>query len=99
MYGGMPGVGAEDAFYTTALDKELCILQGQPFVGGSLDLYKCFDQIIRPLLYAILLISGLPAQILVPYVNFLERLSIYNNISGSLGQPHKHLCGIPQGCP
>eukprot|EP00973_Karenia_brevis_P021301 2929298-Karenia_brevis.AAC.1 len=24
---------------------------------------------------------------------------IYNFISGSLGTPHKHKCGIPQGCP
>eukprot|EP00973_Karenia_brevis_P012655 1716889-Karenia_brevis.AAC.1 len=51
MYGGMEGVGAEDAWYTTALEKELSIIENRAFVGGSLDLFKCFDQIIRPLLY------------------------------------------------
>eukprot|EP00973_Karenia_brevis_P037406 5157762-Karenia_brevis.AAC.1 len=24
---------------------------------------------------------------------------IYNTVSGSLGTPHRHHCGIPQGCP
>eukprot|EP00973_Karenia_brevis_P095133 12425837-Karenia_brevis.AAC.1 len=62
MFGGMPSVGADDAFYTTALEKELCIIENRPYVGRSLDLYKCFDQVLRPLLYIILLISGLPTQ-------------------------------------
>eukprot|EP00973_Karenia_brevis_P037047 5107313-Karenia_brevis.AAC.1 len=99
MFGGLPGVGADDAFYTTALEKELCIIENRPFVGGSLGLYKCFDQVLRPLLYVILLIAGLPSQVLIPYINFLENLKIYNGIAGSLGRPHGHHCGIPQGCP
>eukprot|EP00973_Karenia_brevis_P059463 8278657-Karenia_brevis.AAC.1 len=99
MFGGMEGVGAEDAWYTTSLEKELCVVQDKPFVGGSVDLFKCFDQVLRPLLYLILLISGLPYQILVPYISFLENLQLYNSISGSLGRPHRHRCGIPQGCP
>eukprot|EP00973_Karenia_brevis_P002624 357756-Karenia_brevis.AAC.1 len=99
MFGGMEGVGAEDAWYTTSLEKELCAVQNCPFVGGSVDLFKCFDPIVRPLLYIVLLISGLPFQILVPYINFLENLNLYNSVAGTLGQAHRHTCGIPQGCP
>eukprot|EP00973_Karenia_brevis_P008687 1175018-Karenia_brevis.AAC.1 len=99
MFGGMEGVGAEDAWYSTALEKELSVLEDCPFVGGSLDLFKCFDQIIRPLLYVILLLSGLPRQILAPYINYLENLKLHNSVAGSLGKAHWHPCGIPQGCP
>eukprot|EP00973_Karenia_brevis_P093384 12417085-Karenia_brevis.AAC.1 len=99
MFGGMEGVGADDAWYTTALDKEFCVLSGKPFIGGSVDLFKCFDQIVRPLLYAVLLLAGIPFQILIPYVNFIENILIYNSVAGSLGSPHTHHCGIPQGCP
>eukprot|EP00973_Karenia_brevis_P063924 8885441-Karenia_brevis.AAC.1 len=99
MFGGIEGVGADDAWYLTSLEKEYCCLTDCPYVGGSVDLYKCFDQIIRPMLYVVLLFAGLPFQILTPYVNFIANLSIYNSISGSLGSAHQHKCGIPQGCP
>ena len=73
--------------------------QNTPVVGGALDLYKCFDQVIRGLLYVLLLCSGVPASIVSAYSRFQEQSQIYNSISGALGQPHKHHCGIPQGCP
>ena len=32
-------------------------------------------------------------------VQFQSGLTIYNQIGGSLGTPHRHRCYIPQGCP
>eukprot|EP00973_Karenia_brevis_P028258 3893708-Karenia_brevis.AAC.1 len=99
MFGGMPGIGSEDAWYLTALQAEHDILHQVPFVGGTLDLYKCFDQVLRPLLYIVLLLSGLPSTVLTAYSNFLENAWMYNCFAGNVGAPHRHQCGIPQGCP
>eukprot|EP00973_Karenia_brevis_P054498 7573907-Karenia_brevis.AAC.1 len=73
MFGGVPGVGADDAWYLTSLQAESDLLDGTHHIGGTLDLYKCFDQIARPLFYFVLLIAGLPANILSAYINFVER--------------------------
>ena len=77
MFGGVQGIGADEAWYSTAVDVELAITQGTPHVGGALDLYKCFDQVLRPLLYAVLRLAGLPDPILVAYVNYQEQMVIY----------------------
>ena len=29
----------------------------------------------------------------------MSNLEVHNMVAGSLGSPHKHPCGIPQGCP
>eukprot|EP00973_Karenia_brevis_P051154 7104963-Karenia_brevis.AAC.1 len=60
---------------------------------------KAFDQVVRPLLYCVLSIAGIPACILVAYINFQESLIIHHVISGSIGKGHRHRSGIPQGCP
>ena len=99
MFGGVQGVGAEEAWYSTAIDLELCMVKGISMVGGALDLFKCFDQVLRPLLYAVLQIAGLPEPILVAYRNYQEQMVIYNSFNGAIGEPHRHPAGIPQGCP
>ena len=80
MYGGLPGAGADDAWYSTSLEVEHALLFNLPLVGAIADLYKCFDQIIRLLLYVILACAGLPTQILTAYINFMESTLIHNSI-------------------
>ena len=92
-------MGAAEAWYTTSLDTEYALTHSIPFVGGALDLFKCFDQILRPLLYEILRISGLPEPVLTAYANFQEQMLIYNSLNGAIGLPHRHPAGIPQVCP
>ena len=99
MFAGVPGRGAEDAWYATAIDMELAQVQGEALVGGSIDLFKCFDQIIRPLMYIILIIGGFPLNILTAYANYHDSCSYYFFFANHVGKPHKHPCGIPQGCP
>jgi hypothetical protein len=72
---------------------------GTPFSGGSADIYKCFDQIVRPFVYKLLDLSGLPKPIIKAYKAFLENVSFYNAVTGGLGEPHSKRCSIPQGCP
>ena len=85
MFGGLRGAGADDAWYSTSLEAEHAILHDLPLVGAIADLYKCFDQIIRGLLYALLAMAGLPPQILIAYINFMETTLIYNSIGDSYG--------------
>ena len=63
MYGGIQGIGASEAWFATSIDIEWALASNTPLIGGALDLFKCFDQIMRPLLYAILRIAGLPTQV------------------------------------
>ena len=46
IHGGLSNVGADDAWYKTALDVEFALLYNHTLVEGVVDLFKCFDQII-----------------------------------------------------
>ena len=91
--------GAEDAWYETALILELAKLQDNPLTGGGTDIFKCFDQIPFDLLLDLLIAGGCPGKIVKAYGNFHRDLIYHNSVAGSLGKPHRHFCGIPQGCP
>lgn len=99
MFAGIPGVGSQDAWFSTSIDLENAQTQNLSYVGGALDMYKCFDQVLRPLLSIILSISGIPVSVLSCYASFQENVMLRFQILGTLGTPHKHPWGIPQGCP
>ena len=90
MFAGGPGAGADDAWYTAALQLESWQAQNIPAVGGSIDIYKCFDQLIRLLVYIVLTRTGFPPRVLTAYVNLQENADIYFSFSGHLGMPHEH---------
>ena len=99
MHAGTSSNGAEDAWWRTALDHELARLQGKEVTGGSADIFKCFDQVQRPLLKVLLQMSGCPSRVVEPYMRYLDQMVIYNSVAGTLGEPHQRKCSIPQGCP
>ena len=94
MYGGLQGVGADDAWYATSLEVEHAMLYNLPLVGAIADLYKCFDQIIRGLLYALLSNAGLLSQIPVAYMGFMEHTPIHKSIGDAYCIGHKHRCDV-----
>ena len=95
-YAGTLGVGAEDAWYLSSIELEHSILQGQKMVGGTLDLFKCFDQISRPLLYSLFALAGCPKHVMVAYINYHEVTTVRHIIGNSIGTAHSHRCGIPK---
>ena len=99
MFAGIPGRGAEDAWWLTSLGLEDTMLGNNPITGGGADIRKRFDAIVRQLVYLMLWIAGCPPGINRAYKNMMENMVIYNSISGGLGGPHQRRCGIPQGCP
>ena len=99
MYAGVEGRGAEDASYSSALLVEWCRAKGVDFTGGSADIYKCFDQVMRPLVKSTLEAAGMPEAILNTYTKYLEKLEVHNTIAGGLGKPYGRPTSIPQGEP
>ena len=99
MFAGVPGAGAEDAAWLSALEMEHCDLHNVPVSAGGADIRKCFDAIVRQLVYFLLWLGGCPSGVLTAYRNMLEQMVIYSSIASGLGKPHRRPCGIPQGCP
>ena len=99
MFAGVSGAGAEEGWYLTQLELELKQATGGEVTAASIDVYKCFDQIVRPLVVALARAAGMPTNILLTYEAFQEALIIHNQLGHVIGQPHKHRCSIPQGCP
>ena len=54
MFSGVVGVGADDAVYITAVEVEEAKARRKNIAAGSVDVYKCFDQLIRQLVGKIL---------------------------------------------
>ena len=84
----MEGQGANDVAYTTAVEIELCRLLGTDYSGGSADIFRCFDQVQRPIVYKVLQLAGIPARVLNAYRNFQEAVMVRNTVGGGLGEEY-----------
>eukprot|EP00972_Heterocapsa_arctica_P042677 6290730-Heterocapsa_arctica.AAC.1 len=62
MHAGASSAGADDAWWSTALRLEEAKIDGDNFTGGSADIHKCFDQVLRELLYILLGLGGMPPR-------------------------------------
>ena len=83
IYAGVECNGAADAAYATAIEIEYCRVTGKQYTGGAADIYKCFDQIRRPIVYKLLEAAGMPRQVVHAYRSFLEALSVKNRWLGA----------------
>lgn len=63
MFVGVAGVSAEEAGYMNLIFIEWARMSGHAVVRGTLDIYKCFDQFIRPLIDEVLRVVGFPPQV------------------------------------
>ena len=99
IFAGVPGQGAQDAWYLMAMTFELNLLIGKIITGGAVDIKKAFDQINRILVALILRLAGMPTRIIDTYMRFHDNLRVYNGIAGGFGIGYYKICSIPQGCP
>ena len=99
MFAGIPGKGADEAWYESAVRVEHAKLHGNVISGAASDIQKCFDQISRLLLCVLLVLGGMPLCLARTYLNFHENLRVYNSLAGGLGKPYFKKFSIPQGCP
>ena len=72
-------------------------LRGEHLTGGAADVYKCFDQVLRPLVYELLKAAGMPSGILGAYEDFQENLHCFNTLAGCIGKAYNKPTSIPQG--
>ena len=86
MCAGVPGRGAEDGWWLTALDLEEAHIGRTAFAGGAIDIWKCFDQFNRRLVYLLAEKAGMPKRILEAYQRFQEVLTVRNTVCGGLGE-------------
>ena len=98
MYAGVPGQGAEPAWWQLSLCLEHWRTKQTQATGGATDIYKCFDQIVGPLVHTSARVAGIPKRILTPYVSIMEALRIRNSLTVGYGAPHTRRRGTPQGC-
>ena len=99
MYAGVPGMGAEDAWYATAIFIEHARIVRETVTGRAADISKCFDQVERVLLTCVLLRAGMPPKVMDAYHWYHDDFLVYNSLAGSIGDPFKRKCSIPRGCP
>ena len=72
---------------------------GDPLHGGAADIFKCFDQVRREIIYRLLEKAGMPKQLVRTYRGFLEALTVRNTVAGGLGESYTKPTSIPQGDP
>ena len=81
MYAGVGSQGAEDAWYALTSEVETYKMAGEDFVGGAVDVAKCFDQISRQLVYKLAKKAGMPPVILSAYQRYQENMKVHNTLA------------------
>ena len=84
---GADPYGATDSAYEVAIDFELARLEGEHTCGGTVDIAKFFDQIVREVVYTVCRIMGMPARVLETYIMFQETVVTRNVVATGLGTP------------
>ena len=95
MFAGVPGVGAEEGWYITQIAFEILRLQGKEITAGSIDVYRCVDQINRKLVYKLAKQAGMPKQVLETYFQYIDNLDVRFQIGKTLGEAHRDVASIP----
>ncbi len=75
----------------TALELELAKALGLKIAGGSVDIYKCFDQLNRSLIYALAKEAGMPMRVLNP-----DKYAVHRSHGGSLPSGPHHWQPTPR---
>ena len=71
----------------------------KPYPRRAVDIFKCFDQIRRDILYEMAAKMVMPVKVLEAYRKIQENRKTRNGLGTSLGDEYTRLRGIPQGCP
>ena len=91
MMAGVKERGADDGWWLNALAMELNHVRGEASTGAAVDVFKCFDQVRRDLLYEMAYRAGMPKRVLHAYRSFQEALVTRNGMGGgsaaSTGEP------------
>ena len=79
-FAGVKGRGAIDA-----LRIEEAISRGLHVTVRAADVFKCFDQLIRGVIYQLAALAGMPWRVLGAYQRFQEGMWVRNAVAGGWG--------------
>ena len=99
MFAGVPGAGADMATWLFARHLEESSLRGQHVSAMAVDIYKCFDQIVRQLVVCTAARAGCPLEVVGPWYRLMQGMQCYNLLAEGVGEGYAKPCSIPQGCP
>ena len=91
--------GAADAWLRRAAELEKAKVCGGTFTGGSVDVEKCYDMLLRPLAYYLAAAAGMDRAVLTAYIRFQEAARYTISNAPGYGSFRGHIRGLPQGCP
>lgn len=86
MFVGTQSQGASDGSYNSAMFIKLYEVLGVVFTSVAADVFNCFDQIIRELIYEPLRPGGMPTQVLPAHDSNVENVQVHNTIAGGIGK-------------
>eukprot|EP00969_Alexandrium_andersonii_P184611 8156079-Alexandrium_andersonii.AAC.1 len=96
LFSGRAGFGAADAWHGYSMLIEEAVRCKRPVALTAIDLAKCFDQINRQVLLAMLCASGCPHDVLAGYYSHVEAIGIFSEYAAGIGQVRTRRTGIPQ---
>ena len=99
IYAGAKGRAGDGAWWLAGARCELAEQRGEDYVIGCIDVFKCHDQVVRLVMFHLLLAAGLPTAIATTYARYHGQLVVHNLVAGGIGEGYHRLRGIPQGCP
>eukprot|EP00969_Alexandrium_andersonii_P090876 4011759-Alexandrium_andersonii.AAC.1 len=99
IFAGVRSVGAADAWMSASVRMERARLANWPVALTTVDLFKCFDQVNRPIAYSILAAAGAPVGFLRGYMGYMEGMRVMGSYLNGVGSLQERPCAIPQGCP
>ena len=68
MYATGPEAGALHAHYILSLNTEYADVCASPFAGGSTDMDKCSDQVLREIIIPMAIDAGFPVKVIIAYL-------------------------------
>lgn len=96
---GVLGKGTPDNWHTTAIEIDAARLDGACVAGGSLDVFNCFNQFNRPLIFQLAEAAGMPLAIFGPYRRFITSFQMRFQLNRAIGRSVCENASLPQGCP
>ena len=97
--GFLPGHEAAELWYSLEAAVEVAVQGSEDLCGFSTDLVKCFNNIPRHPVFQLARRLGVPACILVPWQDFLDRVRRRFKIRDHVGEPILSTSGFAEGCP
>ena len=97
--GFLPGHEAAELWYSLEAAVEVAVQGSEDLCGFSTDLVKCFNNIPRRPVFQLARRLGVPACILVPWQDFLDRVRRRFKIRDHVGEPIMSTSGFAEGCP